>query len=415
MNTADGIGPTMIIQVGITAMYIATYVDLIKTEGNIYYEWDQPGGSRTAAPANQDSRSVTSRQSASGAALSRPDDVYRHQVPIPNSGHHATRPDPQRPAALDYSQGDANDRPAFDRRPSDAGYSRPVSQRRVDSGVYIGTGATNHTIQSTWGQETPHGTHRGPAGRKTGRESISNRNEAASSKSDASTPHGLVEDLQGLSLGDHPTSHIVPTYGESSQSHRNDPILGDAQRRYDSDVGHELTKYLCGPGYQRQREAWKFFRVGKVFSMLYHENAGSHGTVLSQQLSPFTTGKYGESIYSSIRRMVVVRERKGCCWCIPIATYGGQGVAKSGVDVPKHAVIYMRGDEPHSSRAEPRMIKEPLEVEPAKADQKLDRMSRVNFGKIYTVEHNVKVLPVGKITEASQAKFLEYANYEFLR
>lgn len=59
------------------------------------------------------------------------------------------------------------------------------------------------------------------------------------------------------------------------------------------------------------------------------------------------------------------------------------------------------------------MTKEPLEVAPASPDQKLDFMSRLNFGKVYTVEHNVKVLPVGKITERSMPRFQSYAKNEF--
>lgn len=165
--------------------------------------------------------------------------------------------------------------------------------------------------------------------------------------------------------------------------------------------------------------------------MLWHENAGLHGTILSQKGPPFTKGKYQEPIYSSIRRMVVIKEQKGCCWCMyvsqslmigqpsnldrPITTYSGQGVAKSGVDRAKHAVIYMRGSEPATKKHEPKMSKEPLEVEPAQPDQKLDPMSRLNFGKVYTVEHNVKVLPVGRITDRSIARFDSYVKYELTR
>jgi hypothetical protein len=54
------------------------------------------------------------------------------------------------------------------------------------------------------------------------------------------------------------------------------------------------------------------------------------------------------------------------------------------------------------------MVKEPLEVEPAKFDSKLDFMSRVSFGKIYTVEHNVNVFPVGKISEASKLRLFYF-------
>lgn len=53
--------------------------------------------------------------------------------------------------------------------------------------------------------------------------------------------------------------------------------------------------------------------------MLWHENAGLHGTILSQRGPPFTKGKYQEPIYSSIRRMVVIKEQKGCCWCMYVS------------------------------------------------------------------------------------------------
>lgn len=126
--------------------------------------------------------------------------------------------------------------------------------------------------------------------------------------------------------------------------------------------------------------------------------------------------------WSKSRRDVV-----GACMCLPsfiyrpsltclsrpITTYGGKGVAKAGLDRSKHAVIYMRGCLPVTKAGEPKMTKEPLEVEPAKPDQKLDPMSRLNFGKVYTVEHNVKILPVGRIVEASMAKFIAYTKAEF--
>ncbi|KAJ5721940.1 uncharacterized protein N7483_009874 [Penicillium malachiteum] len=150
--------------------------------------------------------------------------------------------------------------------------------------------------------------------------------------------------------------------------------------------------------------------------MLWHENAGYHGTTMSQKDPSlgreYTKGKFQEPIYSSIRRMVVIKEQKGCCRSrSPVTTYSGQGVAKAGVDRSKHTIIYTRGSQPITRQNEP-MIKEPLEVEPARADQKLDPMSRLNFGKVYTVEHNVKVLPVGQITKDSLHNFNAYTRAE---
>lgn len=58
------------------------------------------------------------------------------------------------------------------------------------------------------------------------------------------------------------------------------------------------------------------------------------------------------------------------------------------------------------------MVKAPIAVDPFRADRKLDRMSRLNFGKIYTVEWYVKVMQVGKIAESSMPSFRQYVQDE---
>jgi hypothetical protein len=44
---------------------------------------------------------------------------------------------------------------------------------------------------------------------------------------------------------------------------------------------------------------------------------------------------------------------------------------------------------------------QPIRVVPISQGHTLDRMSRINFGKIYTVESNVKVFNFGKVHEDS--------------
>ncbi len=41
-------------------------------------------------------------------------------------------------------------------------------------------------------------------------------------------------------------------------------------------------------------------------------------------------------------------------------------------------------------------------------DNLLDPLSRVNFGKMYTVEHNVKVKNIGLVASGSMAKLKRY-------
>jgi len=84
-------------------------------------------------------------------------------------------------------------------------------------------------------------------------------------------------------------------------------------------------------------------------------------------------------------------------------------VAKRGIVPSTHAVIYSAGGKPYTSPNEPRLTKDPLAVEIISPAEKLDRMSRIDFGKIHTVEHNVKVWPIGKIARESMPKLKEYA------
>jgi hypothetical protein len=51
------------------------------------------------------------------------------------------------------------------------------------------------------------------------------------------------------------------------------------------------------------------------------------------------------------------------------------------------------------------LSKSPIRVVPNSPREKLDPASRVNYAKIYTVEHNVKVAFIGHIAESDQYKF----------
>jgi hypothetical protein len=168
--------------------------------------------------------------------------------------------------------------------------------------------------------------------------------------------------------------------------------------------------------YQKRADAKRFFVIGRVFAMLFHEGAGDvKGGHLSQAVQ---FKRYNQAVYSHIRRMVVVRERHGYCWCIPINTYNYQGVAKKGLstqDRKAHCVIYMDNTDPTTDPEEQGlMTKKPIAVTAANAEQKLHHMSRLNFGKVYSVEWNVKVMNVGKVNADSVAAFTGYWRNEVM-
>jgi hypothetical protein len=174
--------------------------------------------------------------------------------------------------------------------------------------------------------------------------------------------------------------------------------------------------------YQKRTDAKKFFVIGRVFAMLFHESAGDvKGGHLSRAVRfdvgwDKNKGKYNQEVYCHIRRMVVVRERHGYCWCIPINTYNYQGVATKDLstqDRKAHCVIYMDNTHPTIDVKENGLIvKNPIAVTAANPEQKLHEMSRLNFGKVYSVEWNVKVMNVGKVNADSMAAFTGYWHNE---
>jgi hypothetical protein len=90
----------------------------------------------------------------------------------------------------------------------------------------------------------------------------------------------------------------------------------------------------------------------------------------------------------------------------PIVTYNRQGVAKPGVTKRYHAIAYTSSDEPREEIAE-RPSKEEgdpmlpgIRIVPTMRRNKFDKMSRVDFSRMYTVEHNVKVYNFGNVHAA---------------
>ncbi|KAK5146958.1 hypothetical protein LTR32_001528 [Rachicladosporium monterosium] len=158
-----------------------------------------------------------------------------------------------------------------------------------------------------------------------------------------------------------------------------------------------------------------FFVVGRAFSILWSEPAGESSTEVTSMVSndvapnhsPFTTGRYGTRVYSKVRRFVVVRAGAAYCTALPILTYGGMGVAKPGVVKSEHAIIYS-GHQPLATRPEelPRRGELPMQAQPIRLvlderPKRLDPMSRINCARVHTIEHNVKVKPLGMVHPAS--------------
>lgn len=76
-------------------------------------------------------------------------------------------------------------------------------------------------------------------------------------------------------------------------------------------------------------------------------------------------------------------------------TYNGRGAAKPGLVMGDHGIIHTSPVAPMQLPGE-MLTKYSIRVEPT-ASETLEPASRINYGKPYVVEHNVKVFDVGMV------------------
>lgn len=118
---------------------------------------------------------------------------------------------------------------------------------------------------------------------------------------------------------------------------------------------------------------------------------------------------WGPRVFVKIRRFVVIRPRATFCLCLPIHTYQGQATTKPGLSIQDHAAVIEEGQEMIAHEEEEDLTKEPLSIKIENPDVgSVDPMSRINFGKVYTVEYNVKVRNIGRIIPSSIHKMDQY-------
>ncbi|KAH7385003.1 hypothetical protein BKA64DRAFT_154737 [Cadophora sp. MPI-SDFR-AT-0126] len=148
------------------------------------------------------------------------------------------------------------------------------------------------------------------------------------------------------------------------------------------------------------------FKFGRVFKVLWSEplGLGNNGNDSDGEVSLEARPRHlGVKSFSKIRRFVIINAMRGHCICLPILTYTGQGVTKNGVHADDHAPIRTKDSKVVYAKGEREMglTRKPIEIE-CLAGHKLDPLSRLNYAKTYTVEHNVKVCFIGKVANRSE-------------
>ena len=114
--------------------------------------------------------------------------------------------------------------------------------------------------------------------------------------------------------------------------------------------------------------------------------------------------------------LIVARNRVGDCICLKISTYKGLGTTDPMVVGTDHTQIFTR---PAGTKTIPgeqlNVWMNPLFVHSVSSDKQLDPMSRVDFGKSYTISHQVAVRELGILSDHSAPQFLENLNVRPLR
>jgi hypothetical protein len=215
-------------------------------------------------------------------------------------------------------------------------------------------------------------------------------NAASYSAGESSNQQGGYYDP--YDYGDDPTSG---SHGYEDEGTRT-PRAGDDPGM--SNMIEQLEE--CGeldPRYRVQPSS--MFQPGAIFKVYWAEPEGSskdsHGAAVSTKHE--FQNKYGTKFYFGFRRFIVVANDQGHSTCVPVLTYGGKACKKRGVKPEKHGIIHERNHKARLIDKEPKLGFRPVRVDITEEGEKLARESRVNYSKLVTVEHNVRVFFIGNI------------------
>ncbi|KAJ6779345.1 hypothetical protein PWT90_04283 [Aphanocladium album] len=212
--------------------------------------------------------------------------------------------------------------------------------------------------------------------------------EASSSRAAAATHMYTGEDFEGASSG----------YGEAQSGSEGSPTA-QLETTADEDYVPGVVEGGTGELDPRYRiEHSTRFQPGEIFKVHWSEPQGSmNEQSKSSSKKQDLQNKFGTKFFVGFRRFIVVANDQGHCTCVPILTYGGKGCKKHGVKPEKHGIVYERGQKSKRLDGEPSLGFSPVRVEMTEEGEKISRESRVNYSKLVTVEHNVKVFFIGHV------------------
>lgn len=217
------------------------------------------------------------------------------------------------------------------------------------------------------------------------------------------TPSYLQYTANGLNF--QPTSRYSTTYPRTQYASPEVSTQGLEQLSLADSIQDKATSE-----FETIREPSRFFKVGRVFKTPWAEPAGD---ISNQEETLVMDSKSGHKVFTKDRHFVVVKEKQGCSICLSLNTFNGQGTLKARIRPDDFAAVYDSRGQPDINFGET-LNKEPFPIIVENPTQTIDNMSRLNFGKVYTVEHNTSVLKIGRVADENIPLLEKYFNEAFL-
>jgi len=87
---------------------------------------------------------------------------------------------------------------------------------------------------------------------------------------------------------------------------------------------------------------------------------------------------------------------------------------KRGCAASEHTIVHLTGSQPTylPGEWERGMKKDPIEIEPTLASETMEPASRLRFGKIHSIEWNVKVRDIGLVSRKHMSRLMRYYKQE---
>ena len=164
-------------------------------------------------------------------------------------------------------------------------------------------------------------------------------------------------------------------------------------------------------GFQVVQKPKRFFSVGRIFKTPWFEPGGDDapGQPSDREWRDECPPFHSTKPIAKFRWFVVVRRRLNHTLCFSITTFGGQGAARTRRGRAIDFVVLHKAEiPPPKPYEEEEITRDPLSVIIEEGEQYISPLARLDCGRVYTVEDNLRVMKIGRIHPNSLVDLEKY-------